>query len=477
MGFDIGNILKKAVKVVAPAALATVTGPAALILYDKKVSAASGRAIGQASAVVDKGATVAASAIQKIPVIGPVYHAQLVIASRPFAVAENILRGKNISQSALVGLRQAVAAAREEAPMAQAVISFVPGVGPLASSAIGAGLALAEGLPMDEVAMAAVAGAIPGGALAQAAYNVGRTAVVNHKVGDLASLVSAAGAAAGVTVPPAAAAALSGGLHTLQAVANGQRPDVAVMNAAFQAAPGLAQGINFSSPTGSQDAADGLISKGQSMIPLSDDQRKAFGNALKIGIAVQHASNLQKATQQDIAKPQEQARVAAIGQKTMDPVSTAARNSLQGNGVNGFDVGHGLLQNVVTPFEVSATRNALSAPDRHGFDVAATLHTGRVIAPPPPPAVPAAAQAGYAIVHGAAGAPAAQQAAINPIANTRDGATGVRVALAELKKYGLAADIGIVAIGALLGALFSIPTGLFIGVLAGGAVDLIRRQS
>jgi hypothetical protein len=465
MGFDLfkdtGKLISDAANASGHAINTIVTNP--------------GKALSDVAGGVEKGANFVADAVQKIPIVGPVYHGVLSINAAPFKFAGDIIGGKNVGQAFVDGFKQDVAAAHEVAPVAQAVISFVPGVGPLASSAIGAGLALAAGAPMDEIAMSAIKGAIPGGALVGAAYDVGRAAIVDHKVGNLAALVSVVGKAAGVEIPPAATAALTGGLSTLRSVANGQKPDVAVLNAAAQAAPGLLQGLNLSSAQGQKDAADRLVAKGEDLMGLSGAQQEALHKALQIGIAVQHASNLQKTEHRAIAKPQEQARLTRAGQSQLDPVSSEALASLHGKGTKGFLAGHGLMQHQATPFEIRATRERFDSEDQHGFDLALSLHIGRVATPVLPTRSPAVA-AGYAITHGSRNATAAHRAALaNTIAITPGGASGVKVAKATLKSS-LWVDIAVVAVGAAIGAVAGGPLWAGFGGCAGIVVDLIRRK-
>jgi hypothetical protein len=56
-------------------------------------------------------------------------------------------------------------------PYVQSVISFVPGVGTGISAALGAAQALADGRRIDEALVAAACGAIPGGPMAQMAFD------------------------------------------------------------------------------------------------------------------------------------------------------------------------------------------------------------------------------------------------------------------------------------------------------------------
>lgn len=418
--------------------------------------------------------------VKKVPVVGPLFHGMLGIETQPFSIAENILKGQRIDHVAVGAFRQRIGDVREVAPYAQTVIAFVPAVGPAASAAIGAGLAIAAGRPADEVAMAAVAGAIPGGAIAQAAYNVGRTALVQHKLGGVSNLVSAIGTAAGVTIPPAANTALTGGLNALQAVANGKKPDQALLQSALAAAPGLAKNIDLSSVAGLQNVADKLVAQGQSMIPnLNAAQRASIKNALHTGIAMQHAQNLQNATTRAVSTGRPLQLLLQAGQKAgVDPVIQAARTALQGKGVVGYDVGTGLMGHQTTPFEVSTVRSPLNAADQHGFDAAAALQIGRVTTPPP--VGHPATQAGHAIMHGARTAAADRQVALaGTAAHTSAGAAGAQIAVDQIRaatdRRELWLDMGIVGGAVLVGSLGGLPWAL-VGLMVGGGVDLFRRS-
>src|ERR1700677_384599 len=75
--------------------------------------------------------------VQKVPVVGPLFHGLLGIAAEPFAIGEDILKGDRIDHVVVNEFRRRIGSIREIAPYAQTVIAFVPAVGPLAPSAIG----------------------------------------------------------------------------------------------------------------------------------------------------------------------------------------------------------------------------------------------------------------------------------------------------------------------------------------------------
>ncbi len=96
-----------------------------------------------------------------IPVIGTPLHAALNIASAPVTMTNAITSGARIDHAVMDGLKQQVQGVKDIAPYAKMVISVVPGVGQVASAAIAAGTALANGKRIDDALVEGVKGAIP----------------------------------------------------------------------------------------------------------------------------------------------------------------------------------------------------------------------------------------------------------------------------------------------------------------------------
>jgi hypothetical protein len=115
--------------------------------------------------------------ISEIPIIGDIFTAAFHLVVAPFQMALAIARGANIGDAIIDAAKSAVAAVHELAPYIQAVLSVVPGIGTGLSAVISGGLALASGMPIDQVLIEAVKGAIPGGPLAQAAFIVASSTI------------------------------------------------------------------------------------------------------------------------------------------------------------------------------------------------------------------------------------------------------------------------------------------------------------
>jgi len=127
-----------------------------------------------------------ASVTSKIPVLGPITHIVDAAASAPANVAVAIASGQRLDHVAIDALKAQLKIVKEVAPYAQTVVSFVPGIGTGVAAAIGAGAALAEGQSITEVAKAAVRGALPGGAIAQAGFDTAMKVAAGGNVAQAA---------------------------------------------------------------------------------------------------------------------------------------------------------------------------------------------------------------------------------------------------------------------------------------------------
>lgn len=121
-------------------------------------------------------------AIAKIPILGPVIKA----AASPVTTAFHLAEGQPINQAALGLLKDNVGAAKAIAPYAATVVSLVPGIGTGVAAAISAGAALAEGKSISAALMDGVRSAIPGGAIAQAGFDLARKVASGENVGKAA---------------------------------------------------------------------------------------------------------------------------------------------------------------------------------------------------------------------------------------------------------------------------------------------------
>jgi hypothetical protein len=168
-------------------------------------------------------------AITKIPILGPVFKA----AASPLTTAIHLAEGQPINQAALGLLKDNVGAVKSVAPLATTIISMVPGVGTGVAAAIAAGAALAEGKTITAALEDAVRGAIPGGAIAQAGFDMARKVASGENVGKAALETARA------QLPPIAQKAFDVGL----AVASGKKMQSAIAAAVTSFAPAELQQV------------------------------------------------------------------------------------------------------------------------------------------------------------------------------------------------------------------------------------------
>ncbi len=168
-------------------------------------------------------------AIKSVPVVGPVATAVVRLETLPYSVGLQMLKGGRIDKVAFSTLKGAVNDAKTIAPYAQAVVSFVPGVGQGLSGAIGASVALASGKNITDAMTAAVKGALPGGPLAQSAFNVAASIAKGDGIDKVALNA--------LPISDQAKSALVRGVQLTKDLAAGKRVDAALIDQATKALP------------------------------------------------------------------------------------------------------------------------------------------------------------------------------------------------------------------------------------------------
>lgn len=195
----------------------------------KAVSKAVPKAIKKAASTVVSSAKGAASAITRLPVVGPAVKAYSSLVTLPVQGVQQLVAGKRIDHIALNQFKTALSNARTLAPYAQTVVSFVPGVGQGLSAGIGAAAALSQGKPIDQALIEGVKSSLPGGPLAQAAFSVATDVVQGRP------LTSAAINA--LPIAPAARTALIQGVAAARDLAAGKKVSQVVIDRALQNLP------------------------------------------------------------------------------------------------------------------------------------------------------------------------------------------------------------------------------------------------
>jgi hypothetical protein len=139
-----------------------------------------------------------------------------------------LLRGDNLLAAAKAAAKAGISDAREALRFAAMVAPFIPGIGTGVGAALGAADALANGQPITQALIAGVRGAIPGGVVAQAAFDTAAQLAQGKKL-DQALLTAARN-----RLPPGPAqAAFDTGL----AIAQGKKVQDAMLQGAGRLLP------------------------------------------------------------------------------------------------------------------------------------------------------------------------------------------------------------------------------------------------
>jgi hypothetical protein len=219
------------------------------------------RSVGRAVGDVARVASKAASAVGKIPILGDVARAGIGavrLGLGPAAVAidagSRLARGQSLGAALKGAVAGQVNAVRDQLKLAEMVAPFVPGIGTGVAAALGAANALASGRPITEAVLAAARGALPGGAIAQAAFDTALNLAKGKNIGE-----------------------------ALLATARDRLPGGPAARAAFDAAVALAQGKRL------QDAAFAAAGRILPPSPYATDAL-SFVQRVANGQNVQHAA-------------------------------------------------------------------------------------------------------------------------------------------------------------------------------------------
>jgi hypothetical protein len=150
------------------------------------------------------------------------------VASTPFArfavdTATGVARGQNILKAAKMAGQAGIGDARESLRFAAMVAPFVPGIGTGVAAALGAANALASGERITDALIAGARNAVPGGAIARTAFDMGAS-IAKGKSLSQAALEAARSSLPGGPVAKAAfdsAVALSKGQSLQKALIAG----------------------------------------------------------------------------------------------------------------------------------------------------------------------------------------------------------------------------------------------------------------
>jgi len=427
----------------------------------------AGREVGNVKHSIQDAAGKVGKAIGKVPVVGGAvnavfdagFHASFAMVN----VTVSIAKGRRIDRAFMDQVHIAVKDFKQAGPYAQMVIGLVPGVGQGVSAAMAAGLALANGQPIEEALKAGALGAIPGGTLVQSCVKASVETIQHVAKGEklnFANLAQTAGgvAAGALGIPETAKNALMAGIATTGNIVKGQPLDKALTDGAIRAMPipdtakramteatsltlDLAHGKRVDRAL--MNRIDGVVGMLPANAPLrqnllsgieavrkigqSKDAEHVMMTAIQSGVGDQlmslGAAHLPQKARNGLksgialgtgivyqARTTTQLKSVAHGKLTESGIQTAKASPVYSEarkvaaskgGSKGFDLATGVLSHQAGIFHLSTTRNMLTSPhDKMGFDMAMATRIGTVAHPKPRNIQSPAAHAGHAMTLG-----------------------------------------------------------------------------
>ena len=359
----------------------------------KGIAAVSHVAVGGIKGVVDLAG--------HIPLVGPGIHGILSIATGPLTMTDSILAGERIDRAVMNDLKDKVHAITEVAPYVQTVVGLMPGIGTGIAGAIGAGAAMAQGLPFTAALLEGFKSAVPGGIAGKALFSMTVAAVS----GDNIASAAASTALNQLGLPSAAKLVVEKSLKVAYSAAKGDNIPRAALEAARDALP-------------------------------SPELRKAYDVAVAVGQGKRLQSVITVGLQ-GIGSEQLSA-IAKVGtaQFAKVPAFAAGASLLDSARRTGYEVGIGLMAHTgVNSANLNAIRSKLTVTQKAGFDMALATHIGAVKAPPSPVALAPKAQAAYLMTHGMVNAnPDVKAGMMTIVAKDTEARPGAVVAVASIKK-------------------------------------------
>jgi hypothetical protein len=309
-----------------------------------------------------------------IPVAGVGLRATVGLSEEPMRFGRAVASGRRIDRAALSSLKTTLRNTKEIAPYAQAVASFVPGVGTGLAAGIAGGVALAEGKQINEAMIEATRAALPGGPLAQAAFQAGLSATRGDSVSDIA--LDAAIAAAPVSEQQRGQ--LRGAIDIAQAAAAGKPlDDLALQAAVSHLAPeARAQAEQWIGQPGAQSKIYDQLTKN---LP------KSARDALSVGVAMGIAKTDQDGLFERMTDPATAEHLTLVGKEAIAKSEVLRTAASSAPDEDAFALGIGLMkQNDVPSRAVLYLRDSLpKGRQRLSFDTALSTHIGAVVSKRP----------------------------------------------------------------------------------------------
>lgn len=374
-------------------------------------------------------AGIVGDAVGEIPIVGTPLAVALDIAVAPVGLAQAIARGERIDEAVISNIKKQIKNVQDIAPYAQIVVSFVPGIGTGIGAAIAAGVALSEGKSITEAVVAAAQASIPGGPIAQAAFNVSYSVASGQPIDEVAL--------AAVPLPPEQKELIKSGVSAAKALGDGKAVNEAIVKVVVDQLPGtpeqkkaLTEGLVIAKEVIQGKPVDSIAyNRGKEYLPPE------VQGAIQIATSLAQAKSSQeidrKWTGLSTGKLEEEGN--AVVPKMPELRSTVAL--LPEPVFKGFTTGVGLLEHKINPTQLAAAREKLDANGRFGFDLALAVKIGMVRVPRPKKKMTPGELFGYYVTWGMIAAePHQKEEFARILIKSQDMRNGATKALAEIKK-------------------------------------------
>jgi len=318
------------------------------------------------------------SVVKEIPVIGSPLASVINLGNAPIDLIEHIAEGDRIDQAVLNNIKSQVKDVKEIAPYAKMVVSLVPGVGTAVSAALAAGSALCTGQSITSALVEGIKGAIPGGALAQTAFNISNDVISGKSLDD--TVVNA------LPLSSSQKDALKTTVSMAKQLASGKNVVKTVLTTAQAQLPqDVRDAINIGLAIGFAQTQQ----PGSGAVPIVYEgiHGPLDPSAFNVPEWTTHINPNQGPQDPSAFNPPEYTKTMVnqeavcidIG-KTIVPYNLVLKAGLytltNQNDVNGYYAGIGLMYHTATPAEIEKFYNILNPADLNGFNIGAAAVVG-----------------------------------------------------------------------------------------------------
>ncbi len=370
--------------------------------YGGRVAPSHSSFLSDAIHILGNGISAVGGAIGSLPIIGTL--ATAVYNFQPFSLLYSIASGERVDKALVDDFSKKLQSTKEVAPYAETIISFVPGVGAGVNAAIAIAATLAAGKNISDALIAGIKNTLPGGPLAQAAFDLGQMAIKGENIAKAT-------------------------LDALQAQLPGGPAGQYIANLAKDIAAG-------------KNVAASALNEIVTSLPA------AAQTAITIGMAIGHGQTLQEIIGDGKIIIESASQVGDL-MTAKDSLLKTAYDVIPDEAKKGYETAIGLYAygKQLTENKVAAVRKLLTPAEQAAFDTATALQIGRYLPGAAPSNLQIRWQIAFYIAKGAkfSAPPAVAVQALTPYATTKDAKTAAAAGVQAAARLGSFASLSVVA--------------------------------